>query len=67
MLLRKNTNQSSLESELNVLEEDDMNWDEHTDSCWGFYSDKWGDDLLEEIAREVTDSKLFESLEELVA
>ena len=33
----------------------------------GFYSDKWGDDLLEEIAREVTDSKLFESLEELVA
>ena len=59
--------QSSLESELNMLEEDDMNWDEHTDSCWGFYSDKWGDDLLEEIAREVTDSKLFESLEELVA
>ena len=30
---------------------------ERTDSCWGFYSDKWGDDLLEEIAREVTDSK----------
>ena len=59
--------QSSLESKLNVLEEDDMNWDEHTDSCWGFYSDKWGDALIEEIASEATSCKLFESLKELVA
>lgn len=58
--------QSSLESEMNVLNEDDMNWNEDIDSCWGFFSDKWGDDLIEEIAREAACfDKLCERLEEL--
>ena len=26
-------------------------WEEQ-DSCWGYFSDKWGDDLIEEIASE---------------
>ena len=57
--------QASLESKMNMLDEDDINWNE-TDSCWGFFSDKWGDDLIEEIAREAASfDKLCERLEEL--
>lgn len=59
--------QASLENGFDVLEEDDMNWDEHTDSCWGFYSSKWGSDLVEEIAKEVTSNKLFETIQGVFA
>ena len=31
----------------------DGEWEE-TDSCWGFYSDKWGDELEEEIFKEIS-------------
>lgn len=38
---------------------EDDEWEEHIDSCWGYYSDKWGDALIEEIAREYTFEPLF--------
>lgn len=46
-----------------LLEDDE--WDEHIDSCWGFYSKKWGDDLIKEIALEAGFDTLFDSLEEV--
>lgn len=58
--------QAALESEMNLLDEDDMEWNENVDSCWGYYSDKWGDDLIEEIASEVGAFKLFDRLEDVV-
>lgn len=43
--------------------EDDNSWADE-ESCWGFYSDKWGDDLIEEIANEYGISEqLFEKFE----
>lgn len=36
-------------------------WDEDIESCWGFYSDNFGDDLVEEIAREYTDDTLYDT------
>ena len=40
--------------------EDDDSWTDE-ESCWGFYSSKWGDDLIEEIANEYGISEqLFE-------
>lgn len=43
--------------------EDDDSWTDE-ESCWGFYSDKWGDDLVEEIANEYGISEqLFEKFE----
>lgn len=43
--------------------EDDNSWTDE-ESCWGFYSDKWGDDLIEEIANEYGISEqLFEKFE----
>lgn len=43
--------------------EDDDSWTDE-ESCWGFYSDKWGDDLIEEIANEYGISEqLFEKFE----
>lgn len=43
--------------------EDDNNWTDK-ESCWGFYSGKWGDDLIEEIANEYGISEqLFEKFE----
>ena len=58
--------QASLESEMNVIDEDDVTWNEYVDSCWGFFSDKWGDDLIEEIAREAASfDKLYDSLNEV--
>ena len=36
------------------------------DSVWGFYSDNWGDTLYEELAKEVTLSKLHDTLEQAV-
>lgn len=59
--------QSSLESEMNILEEEDMNWNEDTDSCWGFLTDKWGDELFEEIVSNgLGDFKLYENLNDLL-
>lgn len=57
--------QASLESEMNVIDEDDVTWNENTESCWGFFSDKWGDDLVEEIAKEVTSCKLYDCLKDV--
>ena len=58
--------QASLESGLNIINENDVAWNENVDSCWGFYSDKWGDDLIEEIAKEAADfDNLYDSLEEV--
>lgn len=31
----------------------DDEWDENVDSCWGFYSRKWGEELAEEILGEL--------------
>lgn len=60
--------QSSVDSEMHVLEEDDMEWDEDVDSCWGFFSDKWGDELIEEIVKDgIGDYPLYDSVTELVA
>ena len=43
--------------------EDDNNWTDK-ESCWGFYSGKWGNDLIEEIANEYGISEqLFEKFE----
>lgn len=43
--------------------EDDDSWTDK-ESCWGFYSGKWGDDLIEEIANEYGISEqLFEKFE----
>jgi hypothetical protein len=43
--------------------EDDDSWTDE-ESCWGFYSSKWGDDLIEEIANEYGISEqLFEKFE----
>lgn len=43
--------------------EDDDSWTDK-ESCWGFYSDKWGDDLIEEIVKEYGISEqLFEKFE----
>ena len=57
--------QASLESKMNLLSEDDMEWDENKESCWGFFSSKWGDELIEEIAREAAYfDKLVDRLEE---
>ena len=43
--------------------EDDNSWTDE-ESCWGFYSSKWGDDLIEEIANEYGISEqLFEKFE----
>lgn len=47
-----------------ILDEDNFDWNEHTDSCWGYYSEKWGDDLLTEIAMEAGFEKLYDSLKE---
>lgn len=59
--------QASLESEMCFLEEDDMEWIEGRESCWGFFSDKWGSELIEEIAHEAGSfDKLFEDLMEVV-
>lgn len=44
----------------------DDDWEEE-DSCWGFYSDKYGDDLILEIVRKCTDAELFDDEEELAA
>jgi hypothetical protein len=58
--------QASLESKMNFLDEDDMEWNENVDSCWGFFSDKWGDDLIEEIAKEAANfEKLCDDLKEV--
>lgn len=60
--------QASLESKLNVLDEDELEWNEHTDSCWGYFSNKWGDDLIEEIVKDgIGNYKLYDSPKELVA
>lgn len=47
-------------------DEEDDDWIEK-DSCWGFYSRKWGDELIEEVALYfgVTE-KLFDELKEVV-
>lgn len=43
--------------------EDDNSWTDE-ESCWGFYSSKWGDDLIKEIANEYRISEqLFEKFE----
>lgn len=43
--------------------ENDNSWTDE-ESCWGFYSGKWGDDLIEEIANEYGISEqLFEKFE----
>lgn len=43
--------------------EDDDSWSDE-ESCWGFYSSKWGDDLIEEIVSEYGISEqLFEKFE----
>lgn len=43
--------------------EDDNSWTDE-ESCWGFYSSKWGDDLIKEIANEYGISEqLFEKFE----
>ena len=43
--------------------ENDNSWTDE-ESCWGFYSAKWGDDLIEEIANEYGISEqLFEKFE----
>lgn len=39
-----------------------LEW-QRTDSCWGIYSDKCGDALIEEIAREYTSEELFDDEE----
>jgi len=58
--------QAALESKMNLLDEDDMEWNENVDSCWGFFSEKWGDDLIEEIAKEVANfEKLCDDLKEV--
>ena len=57
--------QASLESAMDILDEDDVTWNENTESCWGFFSDKWGDDLVEEIAKEVTSYKLYDCLKDV--
>lgn len=45
--------------------EDDDSWTDE-ESCWGFYSGKWGDDLIEEIANEYGISEqLFEKFENI--
>lgn len=44
---------------------EDGEWDEHVDSCWGFFSDKWGDDLIEEIAKEAVSYELYEEMEDV--
>lgn len=49
--------------ELEDAEEDE--WNENVDSCWGFYSSKWGDDLIEEIALEAGFDKVFDNLEDV--
>jgi len=46
-----------------LIDAEDDEWNENTDSCWGFYSSKWGDDLIEEIALEAGFDKVFDSLE----
>ena len=49
-----------------LLDEEDDEWDENTESCWGFYSSKWGDDLIEEIALDgLGIKKLFDKLQEV--
>lgn len=58
--------QASLESGFFEFEEDEVEWKEETDSCWGFYSDKLGNALIEEIAREAASfDKLYDSLKEV--
>jgi len=58
--------QAALESKMDILDEDDMEWDEDVDSCWGYYSDKWGDELIEEIAKEAANfDKLCDDLKEV--
>ena len=43
-----------------------MEWNEDVESCWGFFSDKWGDDLIEEIAREAANfDKLYDCLKDV--
>lgn len=43
--------------------EDDDSWSDE-ESCWGFYSEKWGDDLIEEVAKDYGISEqLFEKFE----
>ena len=49
---------------IDELDPDTNEWDENTDSCWGYYSNKWGDELIEEIAREVVNN-LYERLEDV--
>lgn len=47
-------------------DEEDDDWNENTDSCWGFYSNKYGDALVKEIVEEgLGETELFASLEEL--
>ncbi len=46
---------------------EDGSWEELHDSCWGFYSENYGDELIEEIAGEYTNAELFDELEELAA
>lgn len=58
--------QASLESAMDVIDEDDVTWNENIESCWGFFSDKWGDDLVEEIAREAASfDKLYDCLKDV--
>ena len=58
--------QASLESAMDVIDEDDVTWNENIESCWGFFSDKWGDDLIEEIAREAASfDKLYDCLKDV--
>lgn len=44
----------------------DGEWD-YVDSCSGFYSDKWGDELYRELAGEVTGEKLYNTQAEAAA
>ena len=44
---------------------EDDDWEEK-DSCWGFFNDKWGDELIEEIALDFGVSEtLYDSMEEV--
>lgn len=48
-----------------LIDVDNDEWEEQTDSCWGFYSSKWGDALIEEIALEAGFDKVFDDLKEV--
>ena len=46
---------------------DSDDWEEK-DSCWGFFSDKWGDELIKDVALDFGVSEtLYDSMEEEVA